>query len=73
VLHHFRTAPSGGGLYPITLLVAALSVNGLDPGVYRYAPLRDALVRVAGRGVLNGVQDAFALAADAIALAMPLR
>ena len=68
VLHHFRTAPSGGGLYPVELLLVALSVNGLDPGVYRYAPLRDALVRVAGRGVLNGVQDAFSVAAGAIAL-----
>jgi len=33
-----RTAPSGGGLYPVTLFVHALRVDGLDPGAYEYQP-----------------------------------
>lgn len=33
-----RNAPSGGGLYPITLFVHAFNVDGLDAGSYEYLP-----------------------------------
>ncbi|HET7045811.1 MAG TPA: SagB/ThcOx family dehydrogenase [Gaiellaceae bacterium] len=39
----FRTVPSGGGLYPLELYVAALEVAGLPSGLYHFDPLRHVL------------------------------
>lgn len=33
-----RNAPSGGGLYPITIFVQAFHVDGLEPGAYEFLP-----------------------------------
>ncbi|QSB12704.1 SagB family peptide dehydrogenase [Natronosporangium hydrolyticum] len=38
-----RTAPSGGGLYPVTLFVQALNVTGLPAGAYEYFPYSHSL------------------------------
>lgn len=41
----FRAVASGGGLYPVEVYLASLSVRDLEPGLYRYQPLRDVLIR----------------------------
>jgi SagB-type dehydrogenase family enzyme len=38
-----RSAPSGGALYPLELSVAVQRVDGLEPGLYHFDPLDDAL------------------------------
>jgi SagB-type dehydrogenase family enzyme len=38
-----RTAPSGGGLYPIDLYCAVMRVDGLAPGLYFYNPAQHSL------------------------------
>ncbi|WP_456394245.1 SagB/ThcOx family dehydrogenase [Thermococcus sp.] len=38
-----RTAPSGGGLYPIDIYVIAINVKNLEEGIYLYMPYSHAL------------------------------
>jgi SagB-type dehydrogenase family enzyme len=42
---HFRSAPSGGGLYPNDLWIAALDVETLERGLYKYRATDHRLVR----------------------------
>lgn len=42
----FRTAPSGGGLYPLELYVAARRVERVDAALFHYDPLRHVLERL---------------------------
>ncbi|WP_300366984.1 SagB family peptide dehydrogenase [Brachyspira sp.] len=41
-----RTAPSGGGLYPIYLYIAALNINNLAKGIYKYMPFTHSLEKI---------------------------
>lgn len=42
----FRTAPSGGALYPLELYVVARLVEGVDEALFHYDPLRHCLERL---------------------------
>jgi SagB-type dehydrogenase family enzyme len=65
----FRTAPSGGGLYPIDVYAVSLRVTDLERGVYRYDPLSDSLVQVGGRVDVDKVLSAFAVPEELVTLA----
>lgn len=41
-----RTAPSGGGLYPIYLYIAVLNINNLENGIYKYMPFTHSLEKI---------------------------
>lgn len=48
-----RAAPSAGAQYPIETYVVATRVEGIEPGIYHYAPADHALERVRG-GTFGG-------------------
>ncbi|HZW54366.1 MAG TPA: SagB/ThcOx family dehydrogenase [Candidatus Elarobacter sp.] len=54
----FRTAPSGGALYPLDCYVAVHRVDDLAPGLYYYDPLTHALGTVRGESVAEALADA---------------
>jgi SagB-type dehydrogenase family enzyme len=43
---HFRAVPSGGALYPLEVYIAALHVDGCEPGLYHYQPKSHAVERI---------------------------
>ena len=60
-----RSAPSGGGLYPVDIYCAASRVDGLDPGLYRYEPLSSGLAPIAEGDALPLLRGATYLEATA--------
>jgi SagB-type dehydrogenase family enzyme len=64
-----RAAPSGGALYPLELTVGARHVEGLEPGLYHFDPLDDALEKVREGPVAIAATTPFAdIAAEAAAV-----
>ncbi|MFC1670412.1 SagB family peptide dehydrogenase [Spirochaetota bacterium] len=41
-----RNAPSGGGLYPVTLFLVIQNVKGLENGIYSYMPITHSLKKI---------------------------
>ncbi|MFF4777055.1 SagB/ThcOx family dehydrogenase [Microtetraspora fusca] len=68
VTYRFRAVPSGGGLYPVEVHVAALDVPELSVGTYRYSPVEDVLVRTGDRATVDRLRDAFAIPGGIISL-----
>lgn len=64
----FRATPSGGGLYPNELVIAALRVRSLERGVYRYDPADDALVTMGDKAEADALLGCFAVTDEAISI-----
>jgi SagB-type dehydrogenase family enzyme len=56
-----RSTPSGGGLYPVDLYIAAMRVIGLQRAVYFYDPHRDGLWLTADHTATDALLAALAL------------
>jgi len=54
----YRTAPSAGALYPLELYLVVGTADGIDPGVYRYAPLEHGLVKTEDGDLREALWDA---------------
>lgn len=54
----FRTAPSGGALYPMELYMAASNVTGLTEGLYHFHPADSSLELVEAGDFSNRVHEA---------------
>jgi len=52
-----RNVPSGGILFPLEIFIAARSVDGLEPGLYRYDPHRGQLEVVRHEDVSSSLAD----------------
>jgi SagB-type dehydrogenase family enzyme len=57
-----RSSPSGGAVYPIDLYFAALRVDGLPKGIYRYDPHGDELKQTGEGRDLEALLRSFAVA-----------
>jgi SagB-type dehydrogenase family enzyme len=55
-----RSAPSAGGLYPVELHVASLSVDDLERGVFVFDPRRDELWQTSDAVAVEGLLGAMA-------------
>jgi SagB-type dehydrogenase family enzyme len=44
----YRTAPSAGATYPLEIYAAAAGITGIAPGIYRYEPESNRLLKIAG-------------------------
>jgi SagB-type dehydrogenase family enzyme len=64
----FRTAPSGGALYPIEMYVLPLRIEGLKRRVYRYSPRSDALIEGGDESRNSAVVSAFAVPEELISI-----
>ncbi len=64
----FRTYPSAGALYPVSLYVAAINVNDLSKGIYRYHPSSDALLKISDKDACENLLKLSAISDDTISL-----
>lgn len=56
--HGYRTVPSAGALYPLEIYLIAGSVEGLIPGLYKYLPAENALLRIKSEDLREEISSA---------------
>lgn len=63
-----RTVPSGGGLYPVDILVVALNVLGLKLGIYSYHSTVDCLIEAGDEEDARNLIGTFAVSDEMISI-----
>ncbi|MCL2377899.1 MAG: SagB/ThcOx family dehydrogenase [Defluviitaleaceae bacterium] len=53
----FRTVPSGGARHPFETYIAVQTVQGMEPGLYRYLPLENVGKKAAAIERLGSIED----------------
>lgn len=64
----FRSAPSGGALYPVEIFVVALQISGLPCGIYRYRSSYDDLMVVDDGSAYKAVMSSFTVTEEMVSL-----
>lgn len=64
----WRTAPSPGGLYGVDLYIAAVHVDGLEPGLYRFDPRGGAVWLTDGEETMTRALDACCFSEEMISV-----
>jgi SagB-type dehydrogenase family enzyme len=64
----FRTVASAGGLFPIDIVFAALAIEGLPKGVYRFDPNSQQLVRLFEAEQVDALLQCFAIPKGSISI-----
>lgn len=54
----YRTSPSAGALYPLSVYVVCGNVDGLPAGLYRYIPEKHSLIKLDDEDVRERLSDA---------------
>ena len=53
-----RTSPSAGALYPLEIYVVVGGVTGIEPGVYKYMPEENKIIRTVDRDIRAELTEA---------------
>lgn len=53
-----KTAPSAGALYPLELYVVIGNVSSIEPGVYKYSPVKHEIVRTIAKDMRELLSEA---------------
>jgi len=58
VSHHLRTVPSGGARHPFETYLLISRVEGIEPGIYRYIPVKHKLLFLrGGEGLADEINE----------------
>jgi SagB-type dehydrogenase family enzyme len=64
----FRSVASAGGLFPVDLIFVALSIKGLNRGIYQYRTNGHALELIANDSAVDRLLNCFAVPEEAISI-----
>lgn len=64
----YRATPSGGGLYPVKIFIAALNVNDVRPGIYSFDPIHCSLIHYKDESAVTALRECVAVPDEALSI-----